>query len=166
MPKIGEKRYIEQKGKTKRHLSVWSACPDCSRERWVRLINNMPISLYCRHCWQVGSRHPSWRGGRRITTGGYVEIKLHISNLFYPMANCMGYVLEHRLVMAQHLGRQLLPKEVVHHKNGVRTDNDIGNLELSRQQGEHIRNHAKGYRDGYKKGYAEGLALASKYYEG
>lgn len=75
-----------------------------------------------------------WKGGRIRDKSGYVLIKAT-----HPHANSQGYVREHKLVMEQHLGRYLKPGEVVHHKNGKRSDNRIENLELFQQNGEHLK---------------------------
>jgi hypothetical protein len=57
---------------------------------------------------------------------GYKQILLKN----HPNAAKNGYVMEHVVIMANHLGRPLSKGETVHHKNGIRDDNRLENLEL------------------------------------
>lgn len=93
-----------------------------------------------------GEGHPDWAGGRTYDKHGYVLV--HRPG--HPMARRCGkyrkpcYVPEHRLVMAEHLGRILDPTEVVHHKNGIPDDNRIENLELFQSNADHLRHELTG----------------------
>lgn len=51
-----------------------------------------------------------------------------------------GYVYEHRYIVERYLNRPLSKSEVVHHKDGDKTNNDIENLEVL-TRGEHTSRH-------------------------
>lgn len=87
-----------------------------------------------------GASNPAWKGGRKIDKDGYVLIY----SPTHPHASKAGCVREHRLVIEKHLGRILDQKEVVHHKNGVKEDNRIENLELFENNGAHLARSLKG----------------------
>ena len=71
-----------------------------------------------------GENHPNWKGGRRLREDGYVDIYLPE----YPRARKEGYVLEHILVWEQTHGKSLPPGWIIHHLNGIKSDNRPENL--------------------------------------
>lgn len=101
-----------------------------------------------------GSANPRWRGGQTITKDGYVNVWAP----GHPYAKDGRYVLEHRLVMEEHLGRYLKPDEVIHHRNGVKADNRLENLEL-KTHSQHMADH--GVDGGYRRlpGFLPKLAM-------
>jgi len=108
---------------------AWMPCINCNKLRWVRLLNGRPRTPHCKYCGDHLRRGLSGKVIRR-SKKGYVIKYLYPEDFFFPMAEKSGYVFEHRLVMAKHLGRCLHTWEFVHHKNGIRDDNRIENLEL------------------------------------
>lgn len=144
MPKLGDiirgrelGKMGSAKDRSRRYIFV--SCPKCDEKRWISFNPeiNKSVSRICVHCssranslGRQGSKHPCWKGGRTKTRDGYIIIRIYPDDFFYPMANKFGYVLEHRLVMAKSLGRNLHRWEIVHHKNHIRNDNRVENLQL------------------------------------
>lgn len=111
-------------------------------------------------------KNPAWRGGRVIDKDGYVLVKAPL----HPQRDRHGYVREHRLVMETHLGRVLLPSEVVHHRDDNKLNNQIENLELFGSNGEHLAVTLKGKIPNWTQGGASrmpiGLQRASQWASG
>jgi hypothetical protein len=104
------------------------------------------ISPQCREATRearIGKRSYAWKGGIIRDRVGYI----HIWNPDHPNASKTGrgsyrggkggYVLAHRLIMADYLGRPLGKNESVHHINGIKDDNRIENLELMQKRVHH-----------------------------
>lgn len=66
------------------------------------------------------------KGSGTITSYGYRQIIRHE----HPNSRKNGQIFEHVFVMSEYLGRPLVKPETVHHKNGIKHDNRIENLEL------------------------------------
>lgn len=71
------------------------------------------------------STNNNWKGGVYVA-GGYARVKVKE----HPAKDKRGYVLLHRLVMEDYLGRYLKDDEFIHHKDGDKLNNDLSNLEL------------------------------------
>lgn len=106
---------------------VKNTCPSCNIEFETRWERQVCCSRSCARVLDAKRHGPSnWKGGVNKHASGYLKelAKGH------PRADKYGYVMQHRLVMERYLGRYLKADEHVHHKNGIRDDNRIENLEL------------------------------------
>src|SRR3972149_2935784 len=126
---IGEIKTGKELGVKGSYKYIWVACEFCGKKRWVWLLRGKPKNKRCCSCAnreigfsRTGDKHGSWKGGKTINTQGYVLLRMLNPNQKYFDMSVNGYVLEHRFIMAEHLGRRLESFEVVHHKNGVRTE--------------------------------------------
>lgn len=81
----------------------------------------------------TGENNPAWKGGVTLVHrhGNYGCTKyVRCPPEFLPMARKDGYVMEHRLLVAQAMGRCLRRSEAVHHEDHNPTNNDLANLSL------------------------------------
>ena len=81
----------------------------------------------------------NWKGGRKKNKAGYILVLDHE----HPSSHVSGYILEHVMIAEKMIGRRLKHNEIVHHKNGVKTDNRPENLEVM-DRGQHTILHHLG----------------------
>lgn len=124
--KYYDKLYPEKHNETKRKM----------RER-QRIKKGIPLDLPL-------LKNP--KGSGSINDSGYKRIVIH----GHPNASKRGRITEHAVIMVEHLGRPLTKKETIHHKNGIRNDNRIENLELwssSHPSGQRVIDKLKFYKE-------------------
>lgn len=91
------------------------------KKRYDLTKNNLPHYF--------GEDNPAWKGGRFQRKDGYICIW-----------NGSKYVLEHRKIMEDYLGRKLSDEEQIHHINKCKWDNRVENFEITNVH-EHINIH-------------------------
>jgi hypothetical protein len=118
---------------------IFWPCKKCGKKHWRLLsdIKRKTSKFLCRKCFNeymsstMGDQRWNWKNGiRKKNAFGYIEIRISKKDPFIVMAKSGQFVLEHRYVMAKHLKRPLNNWELVHHKNCIKDDNQIENLQL------------------------------------
>lgn len=154
-PQLSDKSWLMEQLKTKSYQQIADELgttrgniSDRVRRFGIQKKISEAISEGIKKVYPDGRRGPlaaNWQGGRRRSNHGARSdgklkeyIYLHRPN--HPNCTKDGYVMEHRLVMEESVGRFLRWDEVVHHKNGDTLDNRIDNLQLC-TRGEHTTEH-------------------------
>ena len=133
-PNVGDLATAKSIGRMGRAIHVWESCPMCDHERWIKRNTSGTCCQTCMHPpTHIGSDNPRWNPTKRTITKSGIRLNLTPDHPYFAMAHKCSKdyaVLEHRLLMAEHLSRCLKPWEVVHHIDGNNCNNDFSNLLL------------------------------------
>lgn len=135
-------------------------CEDCGETREVQRTQVVleKEEHPCRVCSNKrngkakAGKYTAWNSGKRysiretertkyIDSHGYVQVWCGRGETSRGRKD--GYMAEHRMVMENLIGRELEPGEVVHHVNGVKTENSEDNLFLCESKAKHREIHSQ-----------------------
>ncbi|MDR4491395.1 MAG: HNH endonuclease [Candidatus Nitrosocosmicus sp.] len=122
----------------KNRLKKCECSPECQTIIFERNKYGMIQKCALGH-YKKQSAHSNWKGGRFINNNGYwMILKPDYYKAYYS-----GYVLEHVYIYETYYHCCMLPWAVIHHKNEIKTDNRIENLE-GMTWWDHCSHHMKG----------------------
>jgi hypothetical protein len=81
--------------------------------------------------------HPRWNSARLRAQQGYIKVRVGRN---HPLADPNGYAYEHLLVWCAAGNARPPVGYILHHRNGIKEDNRLDNLELL-TRAEHNRLH-------------------------
>ena len=113
----------------------------CSEWMTWKIISRLGLERGAPAHLRRGEDSPSWNGGRAINKAGYAYVPAPPG---HPHARRAGNVLEHRLIVEQHIGRYLRPEEVVDHIDRLTLHNHPTNLRLFASSADHLVNNLSG----------------------
>jgi hypothetical protein len=116
-------------GEYKSRVSI-KFCNLCGIKYKSRTKNRKYCSRKCSALVHSGNGNPSWKSPELRQPTRYVDVKS--DNIKKK---------EHRLIIERAIGRELLPKEIVHHINKIKTDNRLSNLMLFDSSSNHTKYH-------------------------
>lgn len=136
---------VNLKGRRLTHVGV--TCPKCHTRRLCHIgfvAKAIRLGRYTGDCLTCSpnAKKREWISlgpGRRIEPAkGYIRLSREAIAaedvwLYDAMRGSRWNVMEHRFVMAKHLGRPLNSNELVDHMDGIKTNNDLANLRLYRR---------------------------------
>lgn len=111
-------KYFEKRGSKYCKPCAYKVLIDNHRKRY-RVKHGVPLDKPFLNKKPNGSGYISPQGYKMISKPGHPNAK-----------SKQGQIAEHTFIMSEHIGRPLTKKESVHHKNGIRSDNRIENLEI------------------------------------
>jgi len=142
----------EKKGRQQQMMRILAECPDCHKQRWIRVNsfrNGKTKSTVCNGCSRKRQPHPLPKVGTQDANGYRM---LHIK-LLSPEDRALAeqhlrlhrgiYVYEHRLVALKTYGPSAaIPGIVVRHIDGNKVNNNPSNLILGTQS-DNARDHVE-----------------------